>query len=86
MTVTIKLDKGTVEKLLKEGKVMAEESKNLSGEELTLELKDSDITIQRFKDTGDLIEIADVHGTFGFWMTPTAEKIGKLKNIVEKGS
>ena len=86
MTVTIKLDKGTMEKLIKEGKVAAEESKDLSGTELTLELKDSDITIQRFKDQGDLIEIADVNGTFGIWMTPTAEKIGKLKEVVEKGS
>ena len=86
MTVIIKLDKGTAEKLINQGNVTAEESKDLSGTEVTLELNDSDITIQRFKDTGDLIEIADVNGTFGIWMTPTAEKLGRLKEIVQKGS
>lgn len=78
------MDKGTVEKMIKDGKVSAEESKNLSGTELTLELKDSDVTIQRFTEKDqDLIEIADVNGTFALWFTPTAEKIGRLRNITE---
>ncbi|MBR9682197.1 MAG: hypothetical protein GOV02_00830 [Candidatus Aenigmarchaeota archaeon] len=84
MSIIIKIDKGTAEKLIKEGKVTSEESKDLSGTELILELKDSDVTIQRFTEKDqDLIEIADVNGTFGIWFTPTAEKIGRMKDITK---
>lgn len=80
----IKIDEGTARKLIKQRSIGSEEPKDLLGKELTLELNDSDVTIQRLKEKKkDVIEIADVNGSFGLWFTPTVEKIGKLKEIVK---
>ena len=86
MTVIVKIDEGTARKLIKQRNISSEEPKDLLGKELTLELNDSDVTIERFKEKKkDVIEISDVNGSFGIWFTPTVEKVGKLKQLLEKG-
>jgi hypothetical protein len=84
MSVTLKLDKGTVEKLLEFKYIKPDESRNLSEKELTLELNDSDVLIE-LHPKEKMVEISDLNGSFGIWFRITKEKIDKLKEIAEMG-
>ena len=70
------MDKGTAEKLLDRKEIKEDDSKNLTGEELTLEIKDSDVVINKEKN---MLEIADVNGSFGLWIKLDEEKLNKIK-------
>ena len=82
----LKLNKGTVEKLLQWKSLKADQSKNLSGGELTLEVKDKEIVMQMHEDKfNNWLELADVNGSFGLWIQLTKDKYQKLKGILAKG-
>jgi hypothetical protein len=81
MVVTLKLDKGTAEKLIEWMNIKSDQSRNLTGKELTLELNDKDVLIE-LHEKENLIEIADFNGSFGVWFELTNEKIEKLKEIL----
>lgn len=66
------------------GKLSSEQSKNITGKDLTLELENKDVTIEFYKKD-KTIEISDINGTFGIWIKVTEDKFKKLKEIVEKG-
>ncbi|MBN2202853.1 MAG: hypothetical protein JW700_01530 [Candidatus Aenigmarchaeota archaeon] len=82
MSVTLKLDKGMVERLMEWTDIGPEDSKNLSGKELTLELNERDVLIELHKKDGTM-EISDLNGSFGVWFKVTKDKVEKLKNIIE---
>ncbi|MBU5557600.1 MAG: hypothetical protein QW227_01400 [Candidatus Aenigmatarchaeota archaeon] len=84
MPVTIKLDKGFVKKLADVGNITPEMSKDLSGEELTAQILDPELVIQKHPGKPPLLEIADVNGSFGVWVELRADKIRRLKEIAEK--
>lgn len=84
MSVTLKLDKGTVEKLLEFKYLKPEESRNLTEKELTLELFDSDVLIE-LHPKENMVEISDFNGSFGIWFKLTKEKVDKLKEIASMG-
>lgn len=81
MNATLKLDKGTAEKLLEWTELRKEQSKNLTGKELTFELNDEDVVIEIHKN--NLLEIADVNGSFGLWIKLNPERIKKLKRVIK---
>ncbi len=81
MNVILKLDKGTTEKLLEWKELKTNQSKNLTGKELTFELNDEDVVIQIHKNK--MLEIADVNGSFGLWLKLHPDRLKKLKNIVK---
>ena len=83
MVVTLKLNKGTAEKLIEYINIKSEESRNLTSEELTLELNDKDVLIE-FHEKENLIEIMDFNGSFGLWFKLTYEKTKKLKEILRQ--
>ncbi len=78
--VILKLDKGFIEKLIKDSVLISEKSLNLTGEELTYELKDKELVVQFHKDE-KTIEITDINGTFGLWFKLKEDKVKKLKEI-----
>ncbi|HLC50814.1 MAG TPA: hypothetical protein VJH90_00370 [archaeon] len=81
MPVIIKIDRGVAERLLEIGKVRADGFKNIKGEELTLEVDESEIFIERQREgRKGLVEVSDVNGTFGIWFVPE----GKLKEKLQK--
>jgi hypothetical protein len=84
MVVILKLNKGTVEKLLEFTYLKPEQSRNLTGKDLTLQLNEEDILIELHEKEG-MIEIADFNGSFGVWFKLTRDRIKKLKEIVNKG-
>jgi len=84
MVVTLKIDKGTAERLISWKTIHQRESKNLSGTELTLELEDDEIFIELHKKD-NLLEISDLGGSFGLWLKLEEDKIEKLRKIVETG-
>jgi len=85
MTVILKIDKGTAEKLLQWVDLKPDQSRNLTGKELTLEMDDKEIIIEPHKeDHKDMVEISDLNGSFGLWIQLTNEKIQKLKNILKE--
>ena len=84
MVVTLKLNKGTVEKLLEFTDLRIDESRNLTEKELTLELEDKDVLIELHEKEG-MIEIADFNGSFGIWLKLTKDKIKKIKEIANMG-
>jgi len=84
MVVILKLNKGTVEKLLEFTYLKPEQSRNLTGKELTLEMDDKDFLIEMHEREG-MVEIADFNGSFGVWFKLTKEKVKKLKEIAKKG-
>jgi hypothetical protein len=75
------LDKGFVKKLLREGSLHPIQSKELSGEELELEMENKDLFIDFDKDKK--IEISDVNGTFALEFELTKDKLEKLKKFVK---
>jgi len=79
MNATLKLDKGTLEKLIEWTELKTNQSKNLTGKELTLELNDRDIIIELHKNK--LLEIADANGSFGLWIKLNPDRIKKFKHI-----
>jgi len=83
MIVTLKLDKGTAERLIHWANITPEQSKNIIGKELILEFYDDEVLIQGHKDKK--IEISDVNGSFSLWFKLTEDKLNKLKKILEKG-
>lgn len=83
MIVTLKIDKGTAERLIHWVNITPEQSKNIIGKELILEFYDDEILIQGHKDKK--VEISDVNGSFSLWFKLTEDKLNKLKKILEKG-
>ena len=83
MTVTLKIDKGTAERLINWKNIRQRESKNLSGTDLTLELEDDEVLIELHRKD-NLLEISDLNGSFGLWLELEDDKIKKLKEIIEK--
>ena len=73
---TLKIDKGTAQRLTEWTNISEDDSKNLIGKEVTLEIKDNQIIIERDKDT---LEISDVNGSFGLWIKLDDKKLKKLK-------
>jgi hypothetical protein len=85
MSVILKIDKGTAEKLIQWLELKPEQSKNLSGKELTLELENKEVLIEPHKEGYKrMIEIADMNGSFGLWIELTNDKVEKLKNILKE--
>jgi len=84
MVVILKLNKGTVEKLMEFTNIKSDESKNLSNKELELELNDKDVLIE-IHEIENMVEIADYNGSFGIWFKLTKEKIEKLKQMANMG-
>jgi hypothetical protein len=84
MPVTLKLDRGFVEKLTKIGKITPEMSKGLSGEQLTLEIAEPHLVIQLHPGRPKLLELSDIGGSFALWVEMRHDKISKLKSIVEE--
>ncbi len=82
MPATLKLDKGFAKKLSDFTKLSPEMSKDLSGEELTAEILDPELVIQKHKGEPPTLEIADVNGSFGIWVDLRADKVRRLKEIV----
>jgi len=83
MTVTLKIDKGTAERLINWKNIRQEEPKNLSGSELTLELRDDEVLIELHRKE-NLLEISDLSGSFGLWLELRDDKIQKFKEILER--
>jgi hypothetical protein len=83
MPVTLKLDKGMIEKLMEWTDINVDSSKNLSGKELTFEVKDSDILIE-LHPKEKMVEICDFEGSFGIWFSITDDKIKKFKEIIKE--
>jgi hypothetical protein len=84
MVVTLKLNKGTVEKLIEWKIIKPEQPRNLTDKELTLELDNKDVLIELHKKE-NIIEIADLNGSFSIWFELTDEKLEKLREALEKG-
>jgi hypothetical protein len=83
MSVILKIDKGTAEKLIQWLELKPEHSKNLTGKELTLELENREVLIEPHKEGYKrMIEISDINGSFGVWVELTNENVQKLKNIL----
>lgn len=84
MTVILKIDKGTVEKLLQWKELKPDQSRDLTGSELTLEIEDKELVIEKHKEGyKQLLEISDLNGSFGVWIKLTSEKIEKFKKILK---
>jgi hypothetical protein len=85
MTTVLKINQGTVERLLQWNELNADQSRNLSGKDLTLEVHNSEIIVESCKENNkDMIEISDTEGSFGLWLELTYERIQKLKSILAK--
>ena len=85
MSVILKIDKGTAEKLMQWLEIKPDQSRNLTGKELTLRLEDKEVLIEPHKEGyRKMIEISDINGSFGLWIELTSEKIQKLKNILKE--
>jgi len=57
----------------------------LSGQELTLEIENNELVIERHKqDYEEILEISDLNGSFGVWIQLTEENIRRLKSIIEE--
>jgi hypothetical protein len=84
MSVILKIDKGTAEKLVQWIDLKPDQSKNLTGKELTMELLDREVLIE-FHEEGHkkMIEISDINGSFGLWIELEDKKIQKLKDILK---
>lgn len=83
MIVTLKLDKGTVERLIQWTNITPEQSKNIIGKKLILEFYDDEIMIHGHRNKK--VEISDVNGSFSLWFKLTKNKLNKLKKILKKG-
>jgi len=84
MVVTLKFDKGTAEKLVKWKLIRPNQSKNLTGKELTYQLYDENVVIAFHKDEKNkYMEIADVDGSFGIWIKLTLHRYREIKKILD---
>ncbi|MEM5778429.1 MAG: hypothetical protein QXD43_02300 [Candidatus Aenigmatarchaeota archaeon] len=84
MSVILKIDKGTAEKLLQWIELKPEQSRNLTGKELTLELENKEVVIEIHKEGyKNMFEISDVNGSFGLWIELTVERIEKIKELLK---
>lgn len=84
MSVILKIDKGTAEKLLQWIELKPEQSRNLTGKELTLELENKEVVIEIHKEGyKNMLEISDVNGSFGLWVELTVERIEKIKELLK---
>ena len=85
MSVVLKIDKGTAEKLVQWLELKPEQSKNLTGKELTLELEDREVLIEPHKEGNkEMIEISDLNGSFGLWIELTNDKVQRFEEILKK--
>jgi len=85
MSAILKINKGTAEKLLQWKEIKPNQSRDLSGQELTLEIGNNELVIEKHKkDYGDILEISDLNGSFGVWVQLTIENVQKLKGILEE--
>jgi len=85
MSVILKIDKGTAEKLVQWLELKPDQSKNLTGKELTLELDNKEVIIEPEKESYKrMLEISDVNGSFGLWVELTSDKVEKLKSILKE--
>ena len=85
MSVVLKIDKGTAEKLIQWLELKPDQSRNLTGKELTLELENSEVFVEPHKEGYKrMIEISDMNGSFGLWVELTNEKVEKLKSILKE--
>ena len=85
MSAILKINKGTAEKLLQWTEIKPNQSRDLSGKELTLEIENNELIIERHKeDYGEILEISDLNGSLGVWVQLTMENVRKLKGILEE--
>lgn len=84
MPVILKIDKGTAEKLIKWLELKPNQSRNLTGKELTLEIENDEVVIEPHYNSKKFIEISDANGSFGVWVELTQEKIERLKELLDK--
>ena len=84
MTVTLKINKGTAEKLQEWKRLKVDQSRNITEEDLTLEIEDGELAIELHEKEKRILEISDANGSFGVWIYLNRQKIEKLKQIVEK--
>jgi hypothetical protein len=84
MTVVLKIDKGTAERLIEWIDIKSDQSRNLTGKELTLELENREILIEPHKNRKKFIEISDMNGSFGLWVELTQERIEKIRQILDE--
>jgi len=85
MPAILKINKGTAEKLLQWKEIKPNQSRDLSGQELTLEIENNELIIENHKkDYGDILEISDLNGSFGIWVQLTTENVQRLKSILEE--
>jgi hypothetical protein len=84
MSVILKVNKGTAEKLLQWSEIKPDQSRNLSGKELTLEIENSELVIEyRKEDMKRMLEISDLNGSFGVWIELTKDNTNKIKNALK---
>ncbi|MFH1229358.1 MAG: hypothetical protein V1678_02950 [Candidatus Aenigmatarchaeota archaeon] len=85
MTTVLKINQGTAERLLQWNELKPDQSRNLSGKDLTLEVHNSEIIVEPCKENNrNMLEISDTEGSFGLWLDLTSERIQKLKSILDK--
>jgi hypothetical protein len=85
MTTVLKINQGTAERLLQWTELKPDQSRNLSGKDLTLEVNNSEIIVASCRESGrDMLEISDTEGSFGVWLDLTSERVQKLKSILAK--
>jgi hypothetical protein len=85
MPAILKINKGTAEKLLQWKEIKPNQSRDLSGQELTLEIENNELVIEKHKeDYEETLEISDLNGSFGVWVQLTEENVRKLKGILEE--
>ena len=83
ITVTLKLNKGTIEKLQEWKTIKSDESRNITEDELQLDLEDREIAIELHEKEKRILEISDVEGSFGIWLDLNKENLEKLKKVIE---
>ena len=85
MTATLKLNKGTTERLVEWGKIAEDEPKNITEGDFTLEIDEKNLFLElHTKERGRTLEISDVNGTFGLWLHLNKGKVEKLKQILNR--
>ena len=81
MPATLKLDKGFTKKLVEFKDMSPEFSKDLSGEELTAKIDNSQLIIEKHPGKPPILELSDSGGSFWLWIELRPDKIKKLKEI-----
>ena len=78
MTATLKINKGTAERLLEWTSIKADQSKNLTDKDLTLELDNGNVVIKRHSNGRSVLEISDFEGSFSVRIELTPENVSKI--------